>query len=39
LVLAIKPQNQKYLAIELLKSFTFVPPTVLQDGFADVAAT
>jgi hypothetical protein len=39
LVLTFERQNQKSLAIELLKPFTFGHPVVLQGGFADVAAT
>jgi hypothetical protein len=39
LVLTIEPENQESLAIELLKSFNFGHPAVLQSRFADVAAS
>ena len=38
LILAIEPQNQKYLATQLLKPFIFSHPVVLVGGFADVDA-
>jgi len=39
LILAIEPQNQKYLATQLLKPLIFSHPVVLVGGFADVDAT
>jgi hypothetical protein len=39
LILTIEHENQKSLALELLKPFIFGHPAVLQGGFGDVATT
>jgi hypothetical protein len=39
LILTIERENQKSLALELLKPFVFGHLAVLQGGFGDVAAT